>query len=91
MSAGDQIAESRERTRIYPDWEPAARASRSRLAVSARPTRVEIPGGEVLEIRIVKPLFGDPYAIYASSASIRVRHYSVTAKDVDRITRWKAW
>lgn len=76
---------------IYPDWEPAAKASRSRLAVSAHAIKTRLPGGRVLEVEVVKPLFGDPYAVYRSAQGIRVRHLKVTARDVDSIRRWKAW
>lgn len=74
---------------IYPDWEAAAKASKWRKAVST-PVTITIPRG-TFRMEMVKPLHGDPYAVYATAPGIRVHDYKPSTREIDRIRRWKPW
>jgi hypothetical protein len=72
----------------FDHWSSAAKASKDGKAVSDRITRA-LDGGRVLDLEIVKPLYGEPYAVYASAPGIKVHSYKLTARDVDGVKRWK--
>jgi hypothetical protein len=74
----------------YNNWEEAAKASRIKMAISP-PERKEIPGGEVLPVRIVKPLRGQPYFTYASCPGLQIRHMTVRTADCDTVKIWEAF
>lgn len=74
----------------YPNWEEAARASKYGRAITAKPTTIVIPRG-TFRIHIVKPLHGDPQAVYATAQGIRVHDWRPSSTYVDRIRVWKAW
>ena len=72
----------------YDHWSTAARVSKDGDAVSDLITR-RLDGGRVLDLEIVKPLYGEPYAVYHSSPGIRCHVYKVSSQDVDGMRRWK--
>lgn len=75
---------------FYDDWSTAARASKHKMAVSERVTRV-LDGGEVLNLELVKPANGDPYAVYATAPGVRCHRYKPSHREIDSIRRWKPW
>jgi hypothetical protein len=85
-----QIADSQEHTTRRPDWWEAARRSRMEKAITERPITITIARG-TFYVDLVKPLRGDPYAVYHSAQGIRVHDWRPTNKMVDETTRWKPW
>jgi hypothetical protein len=75
-------------TEYYPDWQAAAEASRSRMAI-ADPIYAELASGMILRVRLVKPLRGDPFFTYASCPGLPVKNLPAKVKDVDKTERWK--
>lgn len=75
---------------IYTTWQEAAEASRWGKAISAQPITIHIPRGRYT-VQIVKPRYGDPYAVYLTAPGIHVHDWKPTNSAVDRIRRWKAW
>ncbi len=90
MSSRNLAAESRQKTRQYSDWEAAASASRERRAISMEPITIRIPRG-TYRVLLVKPRYGDPWAVYASASGIKVHDWRPTNAMIDRIRHWKAW
>jgi hypothetical protein len=74
----------------FNDWQEAAASCKTRKAISD-PFSATLPGGRTLNVCIVKPLHGDPEYVYASCPAIKVRELKCTARDCDRIKKWKAW
>jgi hypothetical protein len=83
------MPETVDKSRHYPDWEPAARASRSRMAISEQIT-VRLARG-TYPVKIVKPLHGDPWAVYANCQGLKVHDWKPDSRAVDRCRRWKSW
>jgi hypothetical protein len=75
---------------IFASWHEAAQTSRWAKAISAHPITIYIPRG-IFQVNIVKPRYGDPYAVYATAQGIRVHDWKPTNTAVDRIGQWKAW
>lgn len=78
--------------KIYSDYDEAAHASISRKAISKEEWTVELPRG-IRRIKIVKPLYQPPYAVYMSAPSIPVPEYpwQLVYEKVDKITEWEAF
>jgi hypothetical protein len=74
--------------KVFDNFEDAARESRTRAALSPAVRRV-MPNGEVLPVRIVKPLYGQPFWTYASSPGMKVRDLHLAVSDVDSVREWK--
>lgn len=75
----------------YPDWEAAAKASKSRKAISAGFTQRIPNDGRYLKCAIIKPLHGDPYVVYYHSPGLKVVGLKASAKDVDQVKTWYAF
>lgn len=84
-----QIAESRARARVYPNWYEAARASRHGKAISKREMTVVLPRGSY-RVKIVKTLGGDPHAVYSTAEGIKVHDWRPTIAQVDATREWMA-
>lgn len=76
------------RQRVYEDYDEAAGNSRSRKAISTQSWRVELAEG-IRVLRIVKPLFQAPFAVYATAPAIKAR-WNFSYKLVDECT-WEAF
>jgi hypothetical protein len=85
-----QIEDSKRHTTRQPDWWEAAVRSRFEKAITERPVWIQLPRGRY-QVDFVKPLRGDPYAVYHSAQGIKVHDWKPTSKMVDSITRWKPW
>lgn len=83
-----QLAESKKRILVHPNWAEAARASRHEKAISKNPITVSLPRGRY-RVKIVKPLRGDPYAVYATAEGIRVHDWKPNNRHVDEIREWR--
>lgn len=90
MSERNLSADSRAKTAVYPDWQPAAEASRERKAISAQSITIRIPRG-TFRVLLVKPRYGDPWAVYATAPGVKVHDWKPTNLLIDRTRRWKAW
>jgi hypothetical protein len=75
--------------RTYEDWQAAAEVSRIKMAIEAAPKRRTVPGGQVLNVQLVKPLRSDAFYTYASSPGMRVWNMAVSTADIDTVPRWK--
>lgn len=75
--------------RIYEDYDEAAGNSRSRKAITRRSWTVDLAEG-VRQLKIVKPLFQSPYAVYASAPSIKAR-WNFSYSLVDQCTEWESF
>lgn len=73
---------------IYDDYDEAAGNSRSRKAISVQSWKVELSEG-VRQLKIVKPLFKSPFAVYASAPSLKAR-WNFSYDLVDQCT-WEAF
>ncbi len=73
---------------VFEDYDEAAGNSRSRKAISARSWDVLLPRG-VRKLKIVKPLFQAPFAVYATAPSIRCPEWDFSYDLVDGITEWE--
>jgi len=90
MSGRNLAADARAKTQQYTDWQSAATASRESKAISAYPITIRIPRG-TFRILLVKPRYGDPWAVYATATGIRVHDWRPTSLMIDRTRHWKAW
>ena len=77
---------------MYKNWEEAANKSRMRMAVSEAfwepvysKARKKV---EMVKVEIIKPMFGDPYVVYAGT-SFKIRNAS--AKECDGKLKWKSY
>jgi len=73
----------------YNNPDDAARASKRHMAF-CDPFFVHLPRGRI-QVEIVKPLYGDPYAVYHTSQGIKVHDWKPSSSDVDRINIWRPW
>lgn len=75
--------------RIYEDYDEAAGNSRTRKAITLRSWEVHLAEG-TRRLKIVKPLFQSPYAVYASAPSIKAR-WNFSYSLVDQCTEWESF
>ena len=76
---------------MYADFQKAARESRTQKAIS-EPIKAKIAGrSDLINIRIVKPLYGDAYAVYGTAPGIVVVGFKVSVRDVDNVKRWESF
>lgn len=73
----------------FDAFEDACRGSKARLAVSVETFRVDYHGMR-REIELIKPLYGDAYAVLRGGA-IRLRDYKPPTFLVDSVKRWKPY
>jgi hypothetical protein len=91
MATGNREAEaSRARTLDYPTWHDACKASRFEKAISKEVITIVIPRG-TFKVRIVKPLSGQPYAVYHTAQGITVHDWKPTTAAVDGVQKWRPW
>lgn len=77
---------------VFDSWEEAARKSKMKMAVSEpffepvySKTRKKT---EMVRVEIIKPLFGDPFVVYATTM-FKVR--KAAAKECDGVKKWKSY
>lgn len=76
--------------KIYDDYDEAARASQHRKAISAETFTVDTPKNR-RRLRIVKPLGGDPFAVFSNVNSLRCNEWDPSYAFVSAITEWEAF
>lgn len=74
--------------KVYEDYDEAAGNSQSRKAISSETWDVQLNRGR-RKLKIVKPLFQPPFAVYATAPSIECREWDFSYKLVDNITAWE--
>lgn len=74
----------------YQSAAEAARASKFRKAISKDTMAVPTRKG-TRYVRIVKPLHGQPVAVYRSCPALECREYSLTTKEIDSVSEWEAF
>lgn len=74
--------------RTYEDFDDAAGASFKRMAITKEIFTVMLPRG-VRKLKIVKPLFQAPYAVYASAPTIRCPEWQFSYDLVDQCSEWE--
>ncbi|MBN2860880.1 MAG: hypothetical protein JXK93_11500 [Sphaerochaetaceae bacterium] len=76
--------------RYYYDYDEAARNSFTKKAISKESKQVETSKGFRM-IRIVKPLYRQPHAVYMTAPGMRCSEYSVSYREVDQVEQWEAF
>jgi hypothetical protein len=73
----------------FDAWEEAARASVFDKAVSDS-FKQDVGAGRIVEVEIIKPLHGDPWAVLARTG-FPAYGWRPNTSDVDRVRRWKRY
>jgi hypothetical protein len=74
---------------IYDNPDDAGRASKQKKAY-CDPFFIHLPRGRI-QVEIIKPLSGDPYAVYHTAHGIKVHDWKPGSADVDSIRKWHPW
>lgn len=85
-----EAAASRARTQDYGNWHDACKASRFEKAIGKTVIDVVLPRGR-FKVRIVKPLRGQPIAVYHTAQGITVHDWKPSTAAVDRERYWRPW